>query len=58
MKKAVLTRELRRVRRELEWLVRCEKAHNSDWRFTSTPYSKRRARLIKSYWALKAMQAR
>ena len=56
MTKTLIKRELRNTMIELEWLADREKTFNPDWRFTCTPYSKRRARLIKTYWALKAMQ--
>ena len=56
MTKAVIKREFHNVRVELEWLAWCEKAHNPEWCFRSQPYSKRRARLIRTWWALKAMQ--
>lgn len=58
MKKTAIRRELHNIKVELEWLLWCERSYNPDWRFTSQPYSKRRARLVKSYWALKAMLAR
>ena len=51
MKKAVIMRELRKVQDELEWLAMREQAHNPDWRFIATPYSKRRTRLVKTYCA-------
>lgn len=56
MTKAAISRELHNVRVELEWLAWCEKSRNPEWRFTSIPYSKRRARLVRTWWALKAMQ--
>jgi hypothetical protein len=56
MTKAVIRRELNNVKCELEWLAWCEKSRNPEWRFTSIPYSKRRARLVRTWWALKAMQ--
>ena len=56
MTKKAIAHELRSVRYELDWLQRREQAHNPDWRFTATPYSKRRARLVRTYWALKTMQ--
>lgn len=55
IKNTYLLHELRRVKDELEWLVWCEQRRNPDWRFTPTRYSKRRARLIKTYWTLKAI---
>ncbi len=55
MTKTILKRELRSVKSELDWLLRREQQHNPDWRFHPAPYSKRRARLVKMYWALKAM---
>lgn len=58
MKEAVLMRELRNVRHELEWLLWCEQRCNPDWRFTPMRYSKRRARLVRTYWALEGLQAR
>ena len=58
MNKTAIRRELRNIRYELEWLSRREEEYNPDWRFKPTPYSKRRARLVKTYWALKALQAR
>ena len=57
MTKAVIRRERNNVKCELEWLAWCERSRNPEWRFISQPYSKRRARLVKSYWALKAMLA-
>ena len=56
MTKAAIRRELHNVKCELEWLVWCEKVHDPEWRIMSTSYSKRRARLVKTWWALKAMQ--
>ena len=56
MMKTALLYELCSIRDELAWLQKQEENHNPDWRFSPTPYSKRRARLIKTYWALKAMQ--
>ena len=56
MTKAAIRRELNNVKCELEWQAWCEKSRNPEWRFTSIPYSKRRARLVRTWWALKAMQ--
>ena len=56
MTKAAIRRELHNVKCELEWLAWCEKVHDPEWRFMSQPYSKRRARLVRTWWALKAMQ--
>ena len=56
MTKAAIRRELHNIKCELEWIAWCERSHNPEWRFTSQPYSKRRARLVKTWWALKAMQ--
>ena len=56
--KTAIKRELRNVRTELEWLMWREQAHDPDWRFRSQPYSKRRTRVVKTWWALKAVQAR
>ena len=56
MTKTAIKRNLHNIRVELEWLAACEKAHNPNWRFLSSPYSKRRARLVKTYWALKVLQ--
>lgn len=58
MTKAAIKRELRSTKYELAWLLQREQVNNSDWRFTCKPYSKHRARLVRTYWALKAMQAR
>ena len=58
MTKTAIRRELRNIRIELEWLAWREQIHNTDWRFTSRPYSKRRARLVKTWWALKTMQTK
>lgn len=55
MSKKAIRRELRNVKCELEWLLWCEHRRNPEWRFMSRPYSKRRARLVKTYWALKKM---
>ena len=55
MTKPALKRELRNVKYELDWLLWREQQRNPDWRFMSTPYSKRRTRLVKTFWALKAM---
>ena len=57
MTKKAIAHELRSVRNELDWLQRRGQAHNPDWRFTTTPYSNRHARLVKTYWSLKALQA-
>ena len=56
MTKTAIRRELRNVKTELDWLLWREQAHDSDWRFRSHPYSKRRARLVRTYWVLKALQ--
>lgn len=56
MTKTAIKRELRNVRVELDWLLWREQQHNPDWHFTSQPYSKRRARLVRTFWALKALQ--
>lgn len=56
MTKTALLYELRSIRAELAWLQKREEDYNPDWRFSPTPYSNRRARLVKTYWALKAMQ--
>ena len=56
MSKKTIAREIRNIRYELDWLLWCERKDNPDWRFRSTPYSKRRRRLIKTYWALKTLQ--
>lgn len=56
MTKAAVKRKLRNVRVELDWLLWREQQHNPDWRFRSQPYSKRRARLVRTFWALKALQ--
>lgn len=58
MTKTAIKRALHNIKVELEWLVAEEKAHNPNWSFMSKPYSKRRARLVRTYWALKAMQER
>ena len=58
MNKTAIRRELRNIRCELDWLLQCEEEYNPDWRFKSTPYSKHRRRLVKTYWALKALQAK
>lgn len=58
MTKTAIRRELRNVKTELDWLLWREQAYDPDWRFRSQPYSKRRARLVKTFWALKAMQHR
>ncbi|MCR4621713.1 MAG: hypothetical protein K5663_06485 [Clostridiales bacterium] len=57
MNKTAIRRELRNIRYELEWLSRREEEYNPDWRFKPTQYSKHRTRLVKTYWALKALQA-
>ena len=56
MTKTAIKLELRNVKTELDWLLWREQAHDPDWRFRSQPFSKRRARLVKTYWALKALQ--
>ena len=53
MTKNTIKRQVRNIGIELEWLARCEGDYNPDWRFKPTLYSKRRARLVKTYWALK-----
>ena len=58
MTKAEIAHELHNIRYELDWLVKCEKVYNPDWLFRSTPYSKHRRRLVKTYWALKELQVR
>ena len=57
MTKAAIKRELRSTKYELAWLLWREQQRNPDCRFTCKPYSKRRTRLVRTYWALKAMQA-
>ena len=44
---------LHSVRHELSRLHRLEIIYNPNWRFWSAPYSKRRARLVRMFWALK-----
>ena len=56
MEQTAIKRELRMIKYELDWLLWREQQQNPDWHFSPTPYSKRHARLIKTYWALKAMQ--
>jgi len=56
MTKTAIRRELRNVKIELDWLLWREQTYDPNWRFWSQPYSKRRARLVKTYWALKALQ--
>ena len=56
MTKTAIRRELRNIRYELEWLARREEEYNPDWRFKPTPYSKRRIRLVRIYWALRTLQ--
>ena len=58
MTKTAIKRELHNVRTELEWLLWREQTHNPDWRFRSQPYSKRHARLVRTFWALKALQSK
>ena len=58
MMKTAIRHEMRNIRNELDWLLWREQQHNPDWRFRSAPYSKRRTRLIRTYWALKALQAK
>ena len=55
MTKIAIKRELHNIRCELDWLIWCEKVRNPEWRFMSQPYSKRRARLVRTYWALKGL---
>ena len=47
-----MKRELHNIQAELDWLLWCERKNNPDWCFRSTPYSKRRRRLVRTYWAL------
>ena len=56
MTKTALRQEIQRIRHELDWLLERERMYNPNWRFMATPYSKRRARLVRTYWALKALQ--
>ena len=56
MTKIAIRRGLHNIKCELEWLAWCEKAHNPEWRFRSQPYSKRRTRLVKTWWALQKMK--
>lgn len=58
MTKTEIAHELRNVRRELDWLLWCEALHNPDYRFRSSRYSKRRVRLVRTFWALKGLQQR
>ena len=53
MTKKAIAQEMRNIKSELDWLLWREQRHNPDWRFHPTPYSKRRARLVKTYWALR-----
>ena len=55
MTKAVIKCELHNIRVELEWLAWCERSRNPEWCFMSLPYSKRRTRLVKTWWALKRL---
>ena len=55
MTKSTIRHELRNIRYELKWLARREEEYDPDWRFKPTPYSKRRTRLVKTYWALKLL---
>ena len=56
MTKTAIMRELCNIRNELDWLSWREQQHNPDWCFRSVPYSKHRARLVKSYWGLQSLQ--
>ena len=56
MTEAAAKREMRNIQVELDWLLWCERKHNPEWQFRSTPYSKRRRRLVKALWALKALR--
>ena len=56
MTKKAIAQEIRNIKSELDWLLWREQQRNPDWRFRSAPYSKRRARLARTYLALKAMQ--
>ncbi len=58
MTKSAIKHELHNVRYELEWLAKREKELNPDWYFKPTAYGKHRKRLVRTYWALKALQAK
>ena len=47
-------RELTQVRHDLQALDALGKLYNRDT-FTLRPYSKRRTRLVRTYWALRAI---
>ena len=54
MTKKAIAQVIRNIKSELDWLLWREQQRNPDWRFRSAPYSKRRARLVKTYRALKS----
>ena len=57
MTKKAIAQEIRNIKSELDWLLWREQQRNPDWRFRSARFSKRHVRLVKTYWALKALQA-
>ena len=56
MTETAIKHELSNIRYGLEYLTFCERIYDPDFNFILKPYSKRRTRLIKTYWTLKAMQ--
>ncbi|MCR4885986.1 MAG: hypothetical protein K5919_03630 [Clostridiales bacterium] len=48
MTKKMIALEIRNIQYELDWLLWCERKNNPDWRFRSSPYSRRRRRLVKT----------
>lgn len=53
MTKTRIKQELRTVKTQLERLASMEKIFDQSHGFILQPYSKRRTRLVKTYWALK-----
>lgn len=55
MTKTAIKMAIRDTKKELAYCHGMEEIYSPEWRFRSVPYSKRRARLVKTYWALHAM---
>lgn len=55
MTKTAIKKAMRETKSELKYLHGMEELYNPDWRFTATQCSKRRSRLLKTFWALHAM---
>ena len=55
MTKTAIKKAMRETKSKLQYLHGMEELYNPDWRFTATQCSKRRKRLLKTFWAYHAM---